>query len=250
MAERAVPVDAHVHLYGETPERALAHAVPRFRAAVPAVETGAVLLADRAGQDNFGRLSRILPATADGIGLWLERDGFRLLVVAGRQMVAREGIEVLSFGNREAPPDGLPAQDLIATLRQQGLLVVVPFGIGKWMGSRGALVGRILAGADGVLAGDIAGRPSLWRVPQFAGRGAPLLGSDPLPLPGGDAAIGTFGNLVRANLSSEAPARDLIAAIASGKAIVGAFGRRMGFVETVATQVKLRRAPRWRPEVA
>ena len=77
-------------------------------------------------------------------------------IVSGRQIVTRERLEVLTAGAFPAIADGQPLVEVLQALAAAGALAIIPWGAGKWLGSRGRLVEKIAASAPG--AGIFPGR--------------------------------------------------------------------------------------------
>ncbi len=200
-----VLVDAHVHLYDCFPLAAfLDGAAANFAAAaarrgLEGPPAGVLLLAEGAGEGALERLERAvggevptgwrLRALPEAGSLAAERaDGARLVLVAGRQAAAAEGVEVLALACRAEIPDGEPLAATLAAARAAGALPVVPWGAGKWWRGRGRLVAAAVEREDPAdfFLGDSGGRPRLARRPALferaARRGIRVLpGSDPLP---------------------------------------------------------------------
>ena len=121
-----------------------------------------LMLAEQSGSDVFAYLADHLSPCAEPDALWYEADGARMLIVAGRQIVSDEGLEILALACREPIEDGRPASTIVAELSARDALVVLPWGAGKWLGERGRLLGRLLAQEQG---GIVAGRQ--WRTPRL-----------------------------------------------------------------------------------
>ena len=143
-------------------------------------------------------------------------DGERLLLIAGRQVRTREGLEVLALATTEEFPDGLPFHDALARVRWSGALTVIPWGFGKWSFYRGALVEEVVCRSErpGVCLGDNAGRPELGGIPRLfreaVAKGIPILpGSDPLPLPEQNRRAGSRGLLLEKGFDESRPAQSL-----------------------------------------
>lgn len=257
-----VIADVHVHLYDVSAAPALFDAAIANlrRAAESSVRierpSFALLLAETNGQGWFDDVYRTLP----GIGEWqIERtaedcsllamrsDGTRILLIAGQQVITREGIEVLVFGCRAAIAQRAALLETIAAGHSRDALVVLPWGAGKWMGKRGELVKRafLQAAPHSVFVGDNAGRPRLWPrhslLAQSAGRGIPVLsGSDPLPVGGDHCRVGSMGCVIDVALSSQWPARDLVSALKAGRATVREIGDGVRLGRFVRNQIALR----------
>jgi hypothetical protein len=175
----------------------------------------------------------------------VRRGQARLCVIAGRQIVTRERLEVLALGTTAPLPDGEPIDATLAAVEATGAAAVLPWGVGKWLGARGAIVERFLADAKwrNVFLGDHGNRlelgadPARFAAARRAGR-AVLPGSDPLPLAGEEARVGAYGFAVDVDLDPLCPAAALLAVLRSGAGFV-AFGRREGLGRFVANQVAL-----------
>ena len=170
----------------------------------------------------------------------------RLKLIAGRQIVTRERLEVLALSTTAPLPDGEPIEATLAAVRDAGAAAVLPWGVGKWLGARGAVVARILADPEWrhVLLGDNGNRlelgpePAEFAAARRAGR-AVLPGSDPLPLRGEEARVGAYGFAVDVALDPLRPAASLLALLESASAFV-AFGRRQPLGRFVGNQVALK----------
>ena len=170
----------------------------------------------------------------------------RLKLIAGRQIVTRERLEVLALGTTAPLPDGEPIETTLAAVREAGAVAVLPWGVGKWLGARGAVVTRILADPQWrhVLLGDNGNRlelgpdPAEFAAARRAGR-AVLPGSDPLPLRGEEARVGAYGFAADVTLDPLRPAASLLALLKSASAFV-VFGRRQPLGRFVGNQVALK----------
>ena len=121
-------------------------------------------------------------------------------IVAGRQIVTAEKLEILALGTIERIEDGLAASNVITAVVDCGAIPVLPWGFGKWLGSRRRAVEDLIDEfADGTLyLGDNSGRPALMSDPaqfELARRlGIRILpGSDPLPFASECNKAGSFG---------------------------------------------------------
>jgi hypothetical protein len=243
-------VDSHVHFYAcyDLPVF-LDGAVRNFRNARNAAEgTGYLLLTESAGACWFRRWRDGLNAgggwrfegTREDESLRaVSAAGERLILVAGRQIVARERLEVLALGRDLELPDGLPLAETLDRVRESGALSVLPWGFGKWWGRRGAVVAETL-GQDGELfLGDNAGRhgpePALFRRARKLGVRV-LPGSDPLPFSRHAGLAGSYGFILSHAVDLDRPAETLLRRIReSGQP--RAFGRRAGLPRFLRDQV-------------
>jgi hypothetical protein len=172
--------------------------------------------------------------------------GTRLAVIAGRQLVTRERLEVLALGTTARLRDGDAIEATLAAVRETGAVAVLPWGVGKWLGQRGAVVARILADPQWrqVAVGDNGNRlalgpePAQLKAARRAGR-CVLPGSDPLPLFGQESRVGSYGFAVNADLDWQRPAAQLLAILRSGTSFA-AFGRAAQLKRFVGSQLALK----------
>lgn len=134
----------------------------------------------------------------------------RVWLIAGAQRITAEKLELLILGSADPVADS--AQSLIWHVEQNpDLLHIAPWGVGKWLGARGAAINeavRYFAECPAVsfMLGDNGGRPTLWQprwIPQFkvarAQQVALVPGTDPLPIAGAEARAGSNGVLLEAS---------------------------------------------------
>lgn len=265
-------MDAHVHLHGCFEVDAFLDAAARnFQAAaaelgLPPSTPGCLLLAEMQGEQAFAHLrgevgrERSGPwrfeATGEEGSLIARKPGMPdmpeggpLVLVAGRQVRTREGLEVLALATLENFADGLPFAGTLERVHWSGALPVVPWGFGKWWFERGGLVEGLLQGREreAVFLGDNAGRPGLApRPPLFRlaeSHGVPVLpGSDPLPLAEHAGRAGSYGFVLDAGLDGQ-PAMLLAAALRQGRQAgwrPRAFGHCRGLLDFCRDQSALR----------
>ena len=208
-------VDAHVHIH---PRFVLSdffdHAAANFDAV--ARECGAdddtpgcLMLTECAWDHRFEGMREAvgrsvgnwrLSATEESVSIHVTAEGKRpLVVIAGRQLVTAERLEVLALGTDRRFEDGLPIDAAIARARAVGAMAVIPWGFGKWTGKRGRIVERMITSTDRgrFFIGDNGGRlhwgtPPLFEVAVKSGLRI-LPGSDPLPFSNQISRPGTTG---------------------------------------------------------
>ncbi len=268
-AESWTLIDCHVHLHPQfDPARLLDAAGDNLHSAAARLGVadwaGILLLTEMAGVDWFGATRARIERGESRIGRWNLRAssepetliasdserGIRLRVVAGRQIETIEKIEVLALMTRHTVPDRMPLEQTLAASHAAGALVVLPWGVGKWLGSRGKLVESALeprASAPPVFAGDNSGRPWFWPRPAvFATlekQGLPVLsGTDPLPLSDQAARVGTFGVAFAGNIADDTAAAELKARLLSrsNPQPLRTFGRLERASRFVINQLRLR----------
>jgi hypothetical protein len=161
-----------------------------------------------------------------------------LHVVPGRQVVTSERLEVLGLAVNHAVPDGLPMTESLQAIKDAGGMPVVPWALGKWLFRRGRLLKTLLdcSSQGSFLIGDSAMRPTTFPQPSLMrialGRGfKTVAGSDPLPLPGEEYAVGTYAIYCETPFSLDNPV-GFLAAISSGAPFEIVGGRR-GFADVL-----------------
>ncbi len=209
-------VDSHVHVYPCHDTSTLfdgVHANFLAQAAGSGHETVAsvLLLTESADHEFFLSLLRCGEAN-ESLGGWrvfpteeahavrLQReDQASIFVIAGRQVETRERVEVSALLTDQAFADGRSLQQTLGDIRAAGALAVLPWGVGKWLGRRGRLLAEAVDQDPGAwLLSDNGSRPFFWPRPDLFDRverlgGKVIAGSDPLPIPGDEQRIGTFG---------------------------------------------------------
>lgn len=256
-----VLVDAHVHFYPCYDREAfLAGALRNFeRGAVqlglPADTPGCLFLADCRGQDSLALLARrngtsdrgpweLRAAREDGLLLSIGGGAPRLALIAGRQIVTRDGLEVLALGCTAGIPDGLALKDALAAAIGAGALTVLPWGFGKWRAGRGRLIRRVIDSADPseLFLGDnggragLLGRPALFEWALTRGF-AVLPGSDPLPFASQTGRAGGYGFCLEADVELACAAAQIKSALrnrAGGLEVFGTLENLWGFVRSQA----------------
>jgi hypothetical protein len=233
-------VDAHVHVHHcfQLPDF-FDLAFSNFRAeAIRCGQgnsfVGILLLTERANEDFFHRLA------ADAgdergcgnqvIGNWTihrtnERcslsarsgDGQGLILIAGRQIVTAEDLEVLALATDRDFKDGIPLREVVHAVMTAGAIPVLAWGAGKWLGKRGLIIKDVILNATNesrLFIGDNGGRsrflprPSHFRLAED--RGIPILrGTDLLPFKSEIRRAGSFGFSILGDINAEHPAKDL-----------------------------------------
>jgi hypothetical protein len=231
-------IDAHVHVYPCADVARLLSAAARNlgeaarRIGAPAWQ-GVLFLTEVAGTSWFETVAgsplgrtfgkwHVAGVPQDPLSLEAHGEDDRLQIVAGRQIVTKERIEVHALGTCHVIPDGLELSVTLRDVHESGALAVLPWGVGKWSGERGRLVALAVAeDSAGLYVSDNAGRPWFWRDPllmRMRNIGRPVLrGSDPLPLTAEELRVGQFGSWLNGP-STAATAHVIIARIRNSRA--------------------------------
>ena len=222
-------------------------------------------LTESAGMDKFTELLEIngkdkhrsngiwrVRATQDTISSIAESDRGELILIAGRQIVSAEKIEILALGTREQIADGAPLTETIEQTVSIGALPVVPWGFGKWIGKRGKIVEQVLKTSENLFIGDNGGRiagfsePGLFRLAR--NRHIPILpGTDPLPFPYEYKRVGSYGWLQGGSLNDSRPGESLKDRLRNSRRATSCFGSLQNagkFIQN-QTRMQLHKRLRW-----
>lgn len=251
-------LDSHVHLHPPVKlERFLHTAWRNLRGAAKASEEDVCLLCltDMEGTDS----PELLRAHAgpdwsleerDGAFLARGSDGARLWLLPGHQIASSDGLELLALDCSTRIPDrSLPLEALIPRVLELGAVPVVPWGVGKWTGTRGLLVKALVQSRKDFCLADNGNRlrgsaePPLLREARRLEMPV-LLGSDPLPLEKAYIRAAACGNVVEGiTMEGLSPAALLREALKRPEALVpyGSLAHPMNFVASqVAMQLRKR----------
>jgi len=172
--------------------------------------------------------------------------GEEMYLVAGRQVITRERIEVLALCVAEAPPDGQPSGSVIEAIHAVGGVPVLSWSPGKWLGKRGRLIRALMDqyGPGVVALGDTTLRPACFPVPGIFRYGTRhgfrvLAGTDALPCAGEEAWLGSYASRFDGEFDRTAP-RESMQDILANRPVDGPRGRRKDLF-SVATWLILNR---------
>jgi len=160
---------------------------------------------------------------------------------SARQVNSREKLEVIVVGNIEHVFESLPVAHYLQEFGASEL-VILPWGVGKWLGKRGRIVSRLIhTHKEKFVLGDNGGRPSWWRVPQFHEAnaiGMPILaGSDPLRVGQYPERAFGYGDVFPGQFTS---GHEWIAQVKGLTASPDTFGRRVSTLTFIREQLGLR----------
>jgi len=202
---------------------------------------------EREKQDCIGAENSVnVPEERVSMCLTLRHGGQTLVVIAGRQIVSRDRLEVLALGTRQRFEEGQSTETLIRKVSREGAIPVLPWGVGKWLGRRGRLVEELIE--DSTLPpfflGDSANRPAFWPRPSQFRRAEErgiknLPGSDPLPFPHEARCVGRSGVVLNGSLDLRNPAQDLKRKLLDPSTSFQQFGRRETPIRFVRNQLKM-----------
>lgn len=263
-------VDGHVHIHGCFDLQALFESAQHnFRNAASTLGLGsqfsAVLLLTESHNANYFsslRQSAMSKSLVDG---WrfqptLEPEslvaispaGFQLTIIAGRQIITAERLEVLAVCTDELFDDGGMASEVIDSISAANGIAIVPWGFGKWTGRRKEVINRLMGdfAERQFHLGDNSGRISVWREPSQFGRARSrgqriFRGTDPMPFPGQEKRVGKFGFCINGPFSKSGPAASLRSLLSSGEIQPISYGALESVMVFAKHQLMMQTRKRW-----
>ncbi|MGP1386405.1 MAG: hypothetical protein ACTS2F_22785 [Thainema sp.] len=178
--------------------------------------------------------------------------GAELCIIAGRQIVTAENLEVLALGTAELFEDGQPIDNVVDAVHQAGGLPVIPWGFGKWIGRRGTVLTELLeAEQPTIFLGDNSGRPLFWKRPPYfetvEKKGLCVLpGTDPLPFTSETDRPGKYGFMMQVAIDAQMPAASLKQAVMNSPTSLKTYGSLESPVRFVRNQIAMQITKRQR----
>jgi hypothetical protein len=157
-----------------------------------------------------------IQATEEDVSVRAIQHDKELFLIAGRQIVSHERIEILAIGTRHQFEEGKPLEVLLEEVSDHEAIPVIPWGVGRWMGKRGRILKETILhhASRKLFLGDNSNRPQFWPKPillkEAENHGFKNLpGSDPLPFPGEYRKPGSYGFALNGSLEPEQPFKSL-----------------------------------------
>jgi hypothetical protein len=174
-------------------------------------------------------------------------DNRELLLISGRQVVSAERLELLALATIDSFQDGTPLKELIEFVRKKNGIPVIPWGLGKWMGQRGAVVTRLIhtMKESTFFMGDSGMRPFVVPYPsqlKIAKKHniSDLPGSDPLPFQTYAKVVGSSGFCINDEAGTSKPSSQLKDLILNKRVKWDTYMRPVSFPNFVISQLMLR----------
>ncbi len=172
---------------------------------------------NQAGHPNKKIYEWKVATTGESSSLALKGDrGELVYLLAGRQIVTSERLEVLALGTDKRYADGESLISTVESVLRDEAIPVIPWGFGKWYGKRGRILKRLIDSHVGhaIYLGDNGGRSSILPYPSHfrlaEARGIRILpGSDPLPFPNESSKAGSYGFALFGTIDCAKPASDV-----------------------------------------
>ncbi len=169
-----------------------------------------------------------------------------IIVIAGRQLISSEKLEVLSLFSKTILPDATyPLAKLTQMVTDDGGIPLLAWGVGKWLGKRGKIINDFIKNpaVPTYFVGDNGNRPTFWPYPKLLSRAEEknipsLPGSDPLPIVNHELRAGSYGAAIQSEkLDGKQPASELLQLLSSGAALTP-YGRGVGPVRFFRDQLQ------------
>lgn len=164
-----------------------------------------------------------------------------LVLIAGKQIVTKENLEVHAIGTTNGFKDGGNILSVLNIVKENDAVPVIPWGVGKWIGERGKIVEKIIQTSTGIFLGDNSGRPTFWTKPRLLTEGIKnkfytLRGTDPLPIKSQEEKTGSFGFYFISEFNLEKPSEFLKNYLRSLKRQPNDYGELESFSNFVKNQ--------------
>ena len=264
MAETKLIVDGHVHFYScYDPDKFFDMAVKNmdnmYSSIYPGDDKFTKILLFTEGKDNdyFSRFKTNgnlgkqykynFENTKEDNSLILTKNNQHLCyILAGRQIVTRENLEVLSIASNQKIEDGLPIDEVIQRLLNRKEIAVLAWGVGKWFLKRGRLIRDTIKKYQSPLLfiGDNSARPSFWSKPKLYNLAEKhnigiLGGSDPLPFSEESGRVGTFGFVIEGDFQLNKPAESFRNILISNNNNISLCGHQDNAISFLKRQTKM-----------
>ena len=261
----SILIDTHVHIYDcFNVTELLQSAWNNFYSHQSSEHfTGVLLLTETAKDHWFSQTSARIkeqPTQSLSLGSWTltltEEDtsmqasnlqGQQLWLIAGRQIITAEKLEVLALITAQTFADNQPLERTLQSIQSTGGIAVLPWGVGKWIGKRGQLIDDLLCHQRpaSFFLGDNSGRPQFWPRPAYFQKieqqGRQILpGTDPLPIASEATRPGSFGLSFPGTLTAGTPAEQIKAMLLSPATAWQPYGTLEAPLRFVRNQLAMR----------
>ncbi len=235
-------IDGHVHIYKEYDwADALTSLLRNLSASPHDIPIG--LLAEGKSSHFFKEVAEStrplvkgnlqVEAGPDSDSLVIRENGIiKGYLIAGRQLVTLEKLEVLALGKDTSLSSGQSLEATLESISREGAIPVLSWSPGKWFFGRGKLVSALIDShpPGSFMIGDIGLRPTVWTTPclmkKAEKRGFKIMaGSDSLPRTGESDWIGRIGFQVTGAFDPNRPAASLRAILFDPSLVFKPIGR-------------------------
>jgi len=265
--KKTLLLDGHVHIYQhfdlvqafEGGVNNLLRAAKKMKAASASTDTVPVLLLSERHDCNFFKqaLESTLQQEHEGYSFHETDESESLMVkkgdtpymyiIAGRQIVTCEGLEIISIlTNLYIKDRSKTTHQVVNIVNENNGFPVINWAPGKWFFARGKVVESLIDTFDPstLLLGDTTLRTTLWPLPQLMkkanGRGFKIIaGSDPLPFKKEEKIIGKYGFVLEGQFDENKPAASIRSLLKHGNEKLTLIGNRNDPLTFVKRQTKI-----------
>jgi len=247
MKKNLILFDAHVHIHECFEiENVLDSALDNFRKACSKMGKhshfeGVLLLTETAEMNKYLQLRDYVRAsntkrasekgskwnlyfTEESTCLRATRDNKQnIFIIAGRQVITEEHLEVLALATDHNFADGTPLRELIRQISENDGIPVIPWGAGKWWGKRGEFLRRFI----------IQNKDSTFFLGDNGGR-------DPLPLTREVKRPGSFGFMLLNTLNVSKPSFHLRQILRDNNTMLINYGNLQNPIRFFMNQISIR----------
>ncbi|MBN2411030.1 hypothetical protein JXQ31_05005 [candidate division KSB1 bacterium] len=249
MQENLILCDAHVHIYPQFDlTNAIKNSISNFTKIekVKHLQNESIkvwLLTEGQDYDFFTRQytlnnDYVIKKTGENESLIIinkHTDKPLLYIIAGRQVVTREKLEICALATQYNQKDRtLNTRDTIKSVLDFGGIPALNWAPGKWFFSRGKIVRDVIENSnpESLLISETTMRPTIWPTPSLMKiaikKGYKVIaGSDPLPFMKEENLIGSYCTLLTGKFDPEKPA-DSLRKLLLSSADIKRFGKRSG----------------------
>jgi len=195
------------------------------------------------GNDNI----KFLPGD-ENEAILVEIEGKPMLyILAGRQIVTKEGLEILSLASTYYQKDKEKSiGEVINSIVNSGGIAALNWAPGKWFFSRGKVIKRVIEeyAPENLVICDTSLRNTLWPMPKLMiaaqKRGFKIIaGSDPLPFNSEEKYIGSYGFYLTGDFDINYPAKSLQLLLKQAQVNISFFGKRNNVFTFCKRQYKI-----------
>ncbi len=265
MVKTTLLIDGHVHLYPvfdlvQAVEKGRENLFSNAKKKLPDLKNAVAvwLLVERSDTNLFDELAnspekydqgeiKFIKAK-DNLTIKVEKNSQPILYIfAGRQLVTKENLEVLSLvSDLNLPDKAKPMEEVIQAVKDSGGITALNWAPGKWFSHRGKVIEEQIENnsPDEFYIGETTMRPTVWLKPKLIHKAEQkgfrvLAGSDPLPFAGEENGISSFGFIIEGEFDPNNPARSLKEIFSDFSKPVTLIGKRNNILTFSKRQFKI-----------
>lgn len=170
----------------------------------------------------------------------------KLIIIAGKQIITENNIEVLALGTSIDIEYGNSLESTIDQVLNTGAIPVLPWGVGKWLGKRKEILLEYIKSNNSkkFFLGDNGGRPIFWSTPKIFSIGTQfnhfvLPGSDALAISSEYNKTGSFGFSLESEIDLKKPSESLKNSIQNMEKQPKIFGKLESPFKFLSNQIKM-----------